>query len=153
MHDWSRLSETIVAIAPRLGIGEIAGSEDGGTLTLVFDPARILFLDLDPGRNILVISCALQPASSERLAALHKLFLQVGALWRDTDGSRIALEPTDDQPVLLLDVGLAGLDAPALESTVRSFLDRAAGWNALIAGKPEDGRSTAVDTASLMIRI
>jgi hypothetical protein len=153
MVDTARISDILVALGPRLGVGEIFASEAPGTWTLAFDAARVLFLDLDQHRGVLVLSCDLQPVPEARRAALHDLFLQTGALWKHTGGSRIALSPQGGAPVLIQEVGLGPVDERFLGTMIEQFRERAAGWNALIATDPQDRQAAIADISSFMIRI
>jgi hypothetical protein len=88
--------------------------------------------DVDLAKLVLTTPLGLPVAGEERAA--YKMLLQVAALWRETGGLRMGLNPADDTVVQIYDVSLAGLDLEGLEVQLRNFVQTAVHARETLAG-------------------
>ena len=75
--------------------------------------------DAVSGKVVLYTNLGHVPAGDE--AASYKLLLQVAAMWRETGGLRMGLDPTDDSVIQIYDFPLAGVKLDDLVVQLRNF--------------------------------
>ena len=88
--------------------------------------------DVDLNKLVLYTNLGHPPAGDE--AASYKLLLHVAAMWRETGGLRMGLDPVDDSVVQIYDFPLAGVELEDLEVQIRNFADTALHARKVLAG-------------------
>jgi len=86
------------------------------------------------GKVVLYTNLGLPRAGDE--AALYKLLLHVAAMWRETGGLRMGLDPTDDSVLQIYDFPLAGVELEDLEIRIRNFASTALNARQVLAEGP-----------------
>lgn len=127
------IGQLLANIGPQVDALEI---REYGTSRWVaeFDEDLGVELEYDADFDKLVLTAELgHPASGEETAA-YKLLLQVSALWRDTGGLRMGLNPGDDTVVQIIDLPVSGLNEENLEVALRNFAQSALQARRLLAG-------------------
>ena len=105
--------------------------------------------DVDLGKVVLYTNLGPAPAGDE--AASYKLLLRVAAMWRETGGLRMGLDPTDDSVIQIYDFPLAGLELDGLEVQLRNFADTALHARQVLAAGP--GATVEEDDAQHFVRV
>ena len=90
--------------------------------------------DVDLGKVVLYTNLGHAPAGDE--AASYRLLLQVAAMWRETGGLRMGLDPTDDSVIQIYDFPLAGVELEDLAVQLRNFAATALHARQVLAAGP-----------------
>lgn len=114
----------VAGLGPRLGAAQVSEFE-GATWLLLFEGEQALAIEHDPDRALLVLTAVLGKPPPGGEAAAYRLLLEVSALWRQTAGLRMAIDPDEGDVIQLCDFSLSGMDIDRLESSVRRFIELA----------------------------
>jgi Tir chaperone protein (CesT) family len=146
MADKAHVHALMAEIGPAMGLAEVAEFERDNLWTLVVNEGTVLFADYDPEDARLWLSadvCVPWPGDRSRL---YELLLQYNAQWRQTGGTRLALDGPEGSVILAYDLPVAGLDLHGLRTIVSNFRDTLDGWRKIVAAAPAASRGS--ETAS-----
>ena len=126
----------LAEVAPILGLDALVqhDGDDGVSWDLMFDDSLLVEAFHEEATNKLVLTTHVGTPDEDRAAQLHRLLLQYNYLWRDTSGTRMALEPPDGNIVMIYDLPLAGLDGVTLRNVLQNFSAAARAWTVTING-------------------
>ena len=88
--------------------------------------------DLDAKKLVFTTELGAPPAGEE--AAAYKLLLNVAAMWRETGGLRMGLDPKDDTVIQIYDLPLAALELEDLARQLQNFAQTAVHARTVLAG-------------------
>jgi len=135
------LEKLMTDVGPLVEAEEIRQYEDHRWV-VAFDEDLAVEIEHDPDLAKLVFSAELGHPPAGEEAAAYKLLLNVAAMWRDTGGLRMGLNPTDDLVIQIYDIPVAGLELEGLEMNLRNFADTALHARAVLAGNGNHGGAT-----------
>lgn len=121
--------------------------EDGLTWDLFVDDTRLIQIFLEEESGKVTLSTDLGTPAEESAARLHRLLLQYNYLWRETSGTRMALEEPAGNVVMLYDAMISGLDRQLLRNIIQNFSAAAEAWSALLGRQASE--SSVEDTDDL----
>lgn len=162
MQDSTLPAALLAEVAPILDLEALVQHEadDGASWDLVFDDSLLVEAFHDGPGNKLVLTANVGTQDDDRAGQLHKLLLQYNYLWRDTSGTRMALEPPDGSIIMIYDLHLSGLDGVALRNVLQNFAAAARAWTIMIArsgtsdeSAPTDGEEDSALDPALFIRV
>jgi hypothetical protein len=107
--------------------------EAEGLWHIAIDETIELFAELAEPRGALVLSIPL--GAPKDPVALYELALSYAALWRETDGSRLALDAPGGGLSLIGEIGAQGLTPQSLAAAISAAGERARAWKRIIAGE------------------
>ncbi|WP_038168283.1 type III secretion system chaperone [Verrucomicrobium sp. BvORR106] len=162
MQDSTLPASLLAEVAPILDLEALVQHEDdnGVSWDLMFNEELLVEAFLDKSGDKLVLTTHVGTPTDERASQLHKLLLQYNYLWRDTSGTRMALEPPEGNVIMMYDLALAGLDGVELRNVLQNFAAAAKAWALLIAGSqtsddaaPLEGSDDTPFDPALFIRV
>lgn len=126
----------------------------------MFDDSLLVEAFHEEVTNKLVLTTHVGTPNDDRVAQLYRLLLQYNYLWRDTSGTRMALEPPDGNIIMIYDLPLAGLDGVTLRNVLQNFAAAARAWTVTINGPVASDASASEDATddpafgpALLIRV
>lgn len=146
MHDSSMAGALLAEVAPVLDLDAVVQHADdhGTSWDIVFDSTLLVEAFFDEPGEKLVLTTDIGVPLEENAARMHRLLLQYNYLWRDTSGTRMALEEPGGNAVMIYDVPLAGLDAVLLRNILQNYAAAARAWITLIK-TPDQANGVTLD--------
>lgn len=126
--------------------------EDGMTWDLFVNDTRLVQFFLEEESGKITLSTDLGTPVEDGAASLHRLLLQYNYLWRETSGTRMALEEPAGNVVMLYDAYIPLLDRQLLRNIIQNFSAAAEAWSALLsrpASESSDEASEELEAAAL----
>lgn len=135
MSDTQNARLLLTEIATELEVEALVEhQEDGGTTWDLFvDDTRLVQIFLDEESGKVTLSTDLGTPAEEDAPSLHRLLLQYNYLWRETSGTRMALEEPAGNVVMLYDAYISVLDRQLLRNIIQNFSAAAGAWSALLS--------------------
>jgi hypothetical protein len=100
---------------------------------IALDGETELVAELADERGTLVLSIPVgRPADPAALLELTALY---AGLWRENDGSRLALDAPGGAMTLICEIGAPGLLPQTLAAAIRAAGERARGWRKILRGE------------------
>jgi hypothetical protein len=128
----------LLAESGPLGDFDLVTEFDDQTWGIVVGEVEVT-AELDGTRSLLVLSGDAGRPAADRRAQICDALLQYNYAWRETGGTRMALDGPDGLIVQMLELPLAGLDARGLADAVATFAARLHTWREVIAAAPAEG--------------
>ena len=124
-------------IGQQLDLGEVTEFEDENLWILAFAEDFLVEATYveDDGRLVLAASIGI-PAEG-REAEIYKLLLQYNYLWEETGGARTALDASEGEAYLMLDVPVANLELPEFQACLENFKEIVPCWRAILSRSPD----------------
>lgn len=141
------LDKMMAEVGPLVEAAEIRQFEPERWL-VIFDEEFIIEIQRDLDAKKLVFTTEVGPAPKADDIATYKFLLNVAALWRETGGLRMGLDPTDDMIVEIYDLPVADLTLEDLALQLENFAESALHARTVLAGTPV---TSAEEIESLLI--
>jgi hypothetical protein len=132
MSDAQSIDELMGAIGPAMQLGEVRAYPDQSAWALVFDEDRIIFAEHDGEEARLWLSSEIAPVPGTGRLELMERLMMVNGLWRETGGSRLALDGPGEHFLLACDVR-ADLSLDEFTTVLGNFVDALAAWRQIVA--------------------
>ena len=119
------------------------GDDDHWVIGIADD--LLLTVDFADESRKLVFSVELARPDGEHLQEAYEVLLTANALWRETDGVRLALNGPGGHVVLLYDLFILDLDVGTLATVIENLAGKAETWREVLPklGRAGPGESSA----------
>ena len=144
MSDTQSIDDLMEAIGPAMQLGEVRAYPEQAAWALIFDEDRIIFAEHDGEEGRLWLSSEIAPVPGTGRLELLERMMMVNGLWRETGGSRLALDGPGEHLLLACDVRADDLSLDDFAIVLGNFVDALAAWRQIVAagaGKAEEPRA------------
>ncbi|MGV3662119.1 MAG: type III secretion system chaperone [Prosthecobacter sp.] len=128
----AHLQHLLTQIGPQMELDEVTAYEEENFWLLQGGDDVLIEIAWDEDREMVVFSGLLGTVPEDNAASVHAMLLNYNYAWDATGGARMAVDPNDNEAVLLLDHPVADLDLPALQAILASLLEMVPAWRALL---------------------
>lgn len=154
MIELDELNALMTELGPKLDALQVKHFEGKNFWTVLFDEAVLLYVDLDPARQTLVVSADVAEPLPEARLARYEMILQYNNLWTETGGLRMALDSPEGVVVLLVDVPLAGITRETLATLCGNFVEAVHTWREILERPLDTGGDTPpADEDAFIVRV
>ncbi|MEZ0388094.1 MAG: type III secretion system chaperone [Verrucomicrobium sp.] len=118
------LEKLMTEVGPLVEAAEVLQYEPHRWL-VVFDDDHAVEIEVDvPLAKVVLTTHLGHPPSGDETAS-YKMLLQLTAMWRETGGLRMAVDPVDDSVIQIYDFPLAGIQLESLAIQLSNFANAA----------------------------
>jgi len=152
--DFKQIAHHLMAeIGPVMDLDEVIEVNHKNFWTVVYSNKLIIEAELNAELGMFTFTCYLGTPVSEQRNIIIENVLMYNSLWKETGGTRIALEEQNGEFVLLFDRTLHGLDISQLQTVLTNYICTVVEWRKIFAGISSDYDQVVSINLNNMIRV
>lgn len=138
MSDLDKISRILSEIAVKIDALELKFYEHTASWTMLMNEEVLLYLDHDPGRDMIVISGDVADPPASARAQRYELLMQYNNQWAETGGIRMALDGPSGTIVQIADIPAAGLKMVDMQTILTGFTETLATWRQMLESEIQE---------------
>ena len=133
-------------IGQQLDLDEVTEFEEDNFWVLAFGNDLVVEATYAEEENRIYLAASLGKPVEDRQAEFYKLLLQYNYLWEETGGARMALDSTEGEAYLIIDLP-AELELPEFQACLENLRATVPSWRTLLSQTSTSGQEAPTPAA------